>query len=32
MLQYFLFGSRDTVTTQKDKITTPKGWFHYPKH
>ena len=22
MLQYFLFGSRDTVTTQKDKITT----------
>lgn len=30
MLQYFLFGSRDTVTTQKNKITTPKGWFHYP--
>ena len=27
MLQYFLFGSRDTVTTQKDKITTPKGGF-----
>ena len=27
MLQYFLFGSRDTVTTQKDKITTQKGGF-----
>ena len=27
MLQYFLFGSRDTVTTQKDKITTPKRVF-----
>ena len=29
MLQYFLFGSRDTVTTQKDKITTQKGGFMY---